>query len=107
VAVSITRAQVLGFRVASLQLDRETGGMTDAAVLDMGVQDLGPDGGLWALAVRGVEVLKLSGDTFATVWTIRRAPHLYRRDDLPGVAAALSRSPTLMPGSGSTTRPSR
>jgi Winged helix DNA-binding domain len=89
VAAPITRTQVLGFRVASLQLDRETGGLADAAVLDLGVQDTGPDGGLWALAVRGVAVSKLSGDELATVWTIRGAPHLYRRDDLPGVAAAV------------------
>jgi len=88
-ARAITRAQVLGFRISSLQLDRQAGRIADTAVLDMGVQDTGPDGGLWALAVRGVEVSKLSGDELATVWTIRGAPHLYRRDDLPGVAAAV------------------
>lgn len=88
-AASITRSQVLGFRVASLQLDREAGGLADTAVLDMGVQDTGPDGGLWALAVRGVEASKVTGEKLATVWTIRGAPHLYRRDDLPAVAAAV------------------
>lgn len=38
------------------QLDREAGGWSDAAVLDLGVQDTGPEGGRWALAIRGVDV---------------------------------------------------
>jgi hypothetical protein len=88
VAVKLTRRQVLGFRVRAQQLDRGTGTLDDTAVLDIGVQDTGPDGGLWALAVRGVDVPALAGDELATAWTIRGAPHLYRRPDLPAVAAA-------------------
>jgi hypothetical protein len=88
-AASITRAQVLGFRVRAQQLDRGSGRLADTAVLDVGVQDSGPDGGLWALAVRGVDCPALSGDELATLWTVRGAPHLYRRDDLPWVAAAV------------------
>lgn len=87
-ADAIAREQVLPFRVHAQQLDSEATGVADAAVLDFGVQDTGPDGGLWALAIRGVDVSALSGDEFATVWTIRGAPHLYRRSDLPVVAAA-------------------
>ena len=86
---AVTREQVLGFRVRAQQLDREAGSRQDAAVLDIGVQDTGPDGALWALAVRGVDVSGLPGDELADVWTIRGAPHLYRRADLPGVAAAV------------------
>jgi hypothetical protein len=86
---SITRAHVLGFRVRAQQLDQESSELEDTAVLDIGVQDTGPDGGLWALAIRGVDVSTLSGDELATVWTIRGAPHLYRRGDLPAVAAAV------------------
>lgn len=86
---SITRAQVLGFRVRAQQLDRESGGLAETAVLDIGVQDTGPDGGSWALAIRGVDVPQLSGQELATVWTIRGAPHLYRREDLPPVAGAV------------------
>jgi hypothetical protein len=84
-----TRTQVLGFRVRAQQLDRESGRLADTAVLDLGVQDTGPDGGLWALAVRSVDVSALSGDELATVWTVRGAPHLYRRKELPAVAAAV------------------
>jgi len=86
---SITRTQVLGFRVRAQQLDRESGGLTETAVLDIGAQDTGPDGGLWALAIRGVDVARLSGRELATVWTVRGAPHLYRRAELPSVAAAV------------------
>jgi hypothetical protein len=47
---------VLGFRVRAQQLDRDAGPLDDTAVLDIGVQDTGSDGGLWALAIRGVDV---------------------------------------------------
>jgi hypothetical protein len=52
----LTRRQVLGFRVRAQQLDRESGALADTAVFDIGVQDTGPDGGLWALAIRGIDV---------------------------------------------------
>lgn len=82
-----TRAQVLGFRMRAQQLDRGPGTATDAQILDLGVQDSGPDGGLWALAIRGVDLV---APDLATVWTVRGAPHRYRRADLAGVAAAVA-----------------
>lgn len=82
----MTRRQVLGFRVRAQQLDRESGSVGDTAVLDLGVQDTGADGAPWALAIRGVGTPPV--DELATVWTLRGAPHVYRRTDLPGVAAA-------------------
>ncbi|HEY2096041.1 MAG TPA: crosslink repair DNA glycosylase YcaQ family protein, partial [Pseudonocardia sp.] len=85
----ITRAQVLGFRMRAQQLDRDAGDVADTAVLDIGVQDTGPDGGRWALAIRGVGVAELSDRELVTVWTVRGAPHLYRRADLASVAAAV------------------
>jgi hypothetical protein len=86
--VTVTRQQVLGHRVRAQQLDRDRTTVDEAAVLDIGVQDSGPDGAPWALAVRGVDVASLPEDELAMAWTIRGAPHVYRRSDLPAVAAA-------------------
>jgi hypothetical protein len=79
---------VLAARITAQQLDRESGTLADTAVLDLGVQDTGPDGALWALAVRGIDVAALDPGELATVWTLRGAPHVYRRADLPAVATA-------------------
>jgi hypothetical protein len=93
VARSITRAQVLGFRVRAQQLDRDRGTLANTAVLDIGVQDTGPDGARWALAIRGLPADRAGdpspADT-ALVWSIRGAPHLYRRKDLNAVATAVA-----------------
>ena len=87
--MEITREQVLRFRVHAQQLDREQTGeaSTDADVLDIGVQDTGPDGSRWALEVRGFA--PDPGDLF-TAWTIRGAPHVYRRAQAAAVAAAVA-----------------
>ncbi|MFQ1000685.1 DNA glycosylase AlkZ-like family protein [Modestobacter sp. SSW1-42] len=82
----VTRADVLAFRVRAHQLDRTAGTLADTAVLDLGVQDTGADAARWALAVRGVD--DVPAGALALVWTLRGAPHVYRRTDLPGVAAA-------------------
>jgi hypothetical protein len=87
--VSVTRRQVLSFRVRAQQLDRGSAALADASVLDIGVQDTGPDGARWALSDRGVDVSELSADELVGAWTIRGAPHLYRREHLPSVAAAV------------------
>jgi hypothetical protein len=89
--VKVSRDQVLGFRVWAQQLGAEAGrrgGPADPAVLDVGVQDTGPDGGRWALAIRGAP--EFPADELVLLWTIRGAPHLYRRRDLPQVAAAVA-----------------
>jgi len=86
VAIAVTRRQALDLRLRAQQLGREAGTVADTAVLDIGVQDTGADGALWALAIRGAA--QPPADELATVWTIRGAPHVYRRADLPGVAAA-------------------
>ncbi|MFF0153480.1 winged helix DNA-binding domain-containing protein [Micromonospora sp. NPDC005203] len=85
----VDRQQVLSFRVRAQQLDRTAGALTDAAVLDIGVQNTGPDGARWALAVRGVDVTALSGAEVVLLWTVRGAPHLYRRADIGHVLAAV------------------
>ena len=85
----VTRSQVLGFRVRAQQLDRDGLEPADASVLDLGVQDSGTDGARWALVNRGVDLSLLAADELVKVWTLRGAPHLYRRRDLPSVAAAV------------------
>jgi hypothetical protein len=72
------------FRVHAQQLDRE-GKDPDAAVLDLGVQDTGPDGASWALAIRGAVI---PPEDLVLAWTLRGAPHLYRRAEISAVAAA-------------------
>jgi len=87
---SVTRAQALRFRLRAQQLDAPPGSvaLADARVLDLGVQDTGHDGALWALTVRGVDVPAWPDD-LALAWTLRGGPHAYRRAELPDVARAL------------------
>ncbi|MEW2145320.1 winged helix DNA-binding domain-containing protein [Micromonospora vinacea] len=85
----VDRHQVMNFRVQAQQLDRNEGTLADTAVLDLGVQNTGPDGARWALAVRGVDVTALSDTELVLLWTVRGAPHLYRRADVAKVAAAV------------------
>ena len=82
----VSREQVLRFRVAAQQLDRP-GRHRDAAVLDLGVQDTGPDGARWALDLRGAGV---PADELVLAWTLRGAPHAYRRSEVAQVAAAVA-----------------
>lgn len=90
------RHEALTHRIRAQQLDRPTADrpLTDAAVLDLGVQDSGRDGASWALANRGVPVASPASleqtDQLALAWTLRSAPHYYRRVDLPDVAVATS-----------------
>jgi hypothetical protein len=86
----VSRRAVLAFRLERQQLvgagpaERR---IDDLAVLDYGMQDTGPDGAGWALAIRGVG---RPGDRTVLAWTIRGAPHCYRRRDLAAVADATS-----------------
>lgn len=90
------RDEALTRRIAAQQLGRPPAPrpLTDAAVFDLGVQDTGRDGASWALVNRGVPVtspveLECSPDV-ALAWTLRSAPHYYRRADLPDVLVATS-----------------
>jgi Winged helix DNA-binding domain len=90
------RSEALTHRIHAQQLDRAEAerAIIDAAVFDFGVQDTGRDGASWALANRGVPVrsaaeLGASPDV-ALAWTLRAAPHYYRRADLEEVLVATS-----------------
>src|SRR4051794_17493065 len=100
---TVTREQVRRYRFRRHQLDRPEGsaaGPTDVDLLDLGVQDTGADGAAWALAVRGVEVSGAPAEgedaaaghrlpaPIALAWTLRGAPHAYRRRDLAAVSVA-------------------
>ncbi|MET8041404.1 winged helix DNA-binding domain-containing protein [Micromonospora sp. NPDC005215] len=85
----VDRHQVLNFRVRAQHLDRAESTLADTAVLDLGVQNTGTDGARWALAARGVDVTALSGEEVVLLWTVRGAPHLYRRADVGHVVAAV------------------
>jgi hypothetical protein len=83
----ISREQVLAFRVHAQELDRGPGRRPDAAVLDLGVQDTGPDGARWALALRGAAP---DPEDLFLAWTLRGAPHAYRRSQAAAVARAVA-----------------
>lgn len=79
--MTVSVAAVRRFRFGRHSLDA-TG---DPAILDYGVQDTGPDGAAWALAIRGAET---PTETLVYAWTLRGAPHAYRRADVTGIAVA-------------------
>jgi hypothetical protein len=88
-SATATRRDVLRYRLHRHQLDREPGtaaGPGDVELLDVGVQDTGTDGAAWALAVRGIPAF--DPKELALAWTLRGAPHAYRRTDLDAVAVA-------------------
>ena len=90
------RAEVMAFRSHVQQLDRPRAerAITDAAIFDFGIQDTGRDGASWALANRGVPVARVEEleacPEVALAWTLRGAPHYYRRAELFDVMTATS-----------------
>lgn len=84
----VDRRQIMRFRARAQQLYRERGTIEDTAILDFGAQDTGPDGGRWALVLRGADTA--ADDELVLLWTIRGAPHLYRRSEVGQVAAAVA-----------------
>jgi hypothetical protein len=86
---TVSREDVLRLRLRRHQLDRTAGSAVAPAgvdLLDLGVQDTGTDGAAWALAVRGMPAFDPT--ELALAWTLRGAPHAYRRSDLQAVAVA-------------------
>lgn len=89
--LQVTRSQVLRHRAKTQGLVGATDvGVLTPTVVDLGVQDTGPDGALWALALRGAPVTASPWpEELALAWTVRGAPHAYRRSELSEVAAAV------------------
>lgn len=86
---TIDRAQLLLARFQRHDLHRSAGELAsvlDLPLLDYGVQDTGGDGAPWALAIRGAH--PATGDDLVYAWTLRGAPHAYRRPDVAPVAVA-------------------
>jgi hypothetical protein len=93
---TLTRDQVVALRIRAQQLDREPTDRapTDAAIFDLGVQETGRDGASWALVNRGLPLgsqdeLYECPDV-VLVWTLRGAPHFYRRAEILDVLTATS-----------------
>jgi hypothetical protein len=86
---AIARDQLLLARFQRHDLHRSPGELascTELGLLDQGVQDTGGDGAPWALAIRGAPPAAEGDLVYA--WTLRGAPHAYRRTDAAGVAVA-------------------
>lgn len=79
---SVTRSQVLSFRVRAQQLNFDAAELADTAVMDIGVQDTGPDGAGWALSNRGAKAPALVREAI-TEQAERLAA--YRRVPLSGI----------------------
>lgn len=88
-----SRDQVIAYRVAAQQLDRSARSVRQLAVLDIGVQDAAGEAARLAFDARlpeppGNDVVGPDAD-LALVWSLRGAPYVHRRADLPTLAAAL------------------
>ncbi|MBZ2197574.1 DNA glycosylase AlkZ-like family protein [Occultella gossypii] len=89
-AVTVSRAGALRYRWRRQGLAQAGPvSVAEAPALDLGVQDTGPMGSAWALWLRGVDPATAETE-LALAWTLRGAPHAYRRADLPGVMQAVS-----------------
>lgn len=89
--MAVSREQVLGYRFRVQQLGAERArSLLDVSILDLGVQDSGPGGASWALANRGVAPTELDdvSKQLVLAWTLRGAPHFYRRREIDEVATA-------------------
>ena len=90
----VDRKQVLAYRAAAQGLDRTTRRAPQLAVFDIGFQDTPSGSAAIGLAARLAEApsnedLIADDESLALAWTIRGAPHLHRRADLPKLMSSL------------------
>lgn len=95
IAAVLSTAQVRAHRILASGLDRTVTAADRLPVWGLGVQDR-DDSARWALAARLPDPALLPGPPdpdqagpLALVWSLRGAPHLHRRADLPALAQAL------------------
>ena len=87
---TITRAQALGHRAVAQGLLRDTGKLSDLAVLDLGLQETPVGAARQAVAARLDDAPEPGAQRgFSYAWSHRGAPHVHRTKDLPRLAAAL------------------
>ena len=93
--MSVSRTQVLRYRVHAQQLDRPTERRTARPTTPRSSTSASrtpaPTARCGRSRVRGVPVTRArtGRDELALAWTVRAAPHAYRRADLPAVEKAL------------------
>ncbi|BBH65884.1 hypothetical protein ACTI_25690 [Actinoplanes sp. OR16] len=86
--ISVDRARALAYRVTALGLaDRVDARPADLPVLDLGIQQYSPDSAQVALTARSSA--EPTDERLIAVWAARGAPHLHRRDDIPGLVRQL------------------
>ncbi len=95
--ISVSREQVIAYRVAAQGLHRESTSAGDLDVLDIGVQEaMGhPASVIFAARLDAKAVVTADriavgpGHRLALTWSLRGAPHVHRRSDLDDLAGAL------------------
>ncbi|GAA4573596.1 crosslink repair DNA glycosylase YcaQ family protein [Micromonospora coerulea] len=85
----LDRGRVLAYRVTAQQLDRPGLRPAELDVLALGAQDTPYGSARLALAARVPVDAGPDDDRLELVWSVRGAPHLHRRAELPALAAAL------------------
>ncbi|SDJ00577.1 Winged helix DNA-binding domain-containing protein [Frankineae bacterium MT45] len=90
--LELSRGDVLALRYDAQGLHRAAAEITDLAVLDIGVQDSGPDAAKLAFDARLTTAPPAHNvgpqQPLALVWGLRGAPYLHRRSELDDIAAA-------------------